>query len=62
MMEPDELDKETLIIHLTDQLFNNLSWTSSFDFINQSGKGKDILGLLPVRSNLVWRYFLSLLK
>jgi hypothetical protein len=27
------------------------------------GEGhRDILGLVPVRSNLIWRYFLSLLK
>lgn len=57
-----EMVKDTIIIELSDQLFNNLSWSYSFDFINQEGKAKDFLGLIPVRSNLIWRYFLSLLK
>jgi len=56
------MEKETIVIPLNDALFSNLSWASSFDFINNPAKGRDILGLIPVRSNLVWRYFLSLLK
>lgn len=59
---PGEKVKETIIIELSEQLFSNLSWAYSFDFVNQEGKAKEILGLIPVRSNLVWRYFLSLLK
>ena len=52
-----------MVIPLTEQLFQNLSWAQAFDFINESGAGqKEILGLIPVRSNVVWRYFLSLLK
>lgn len=58
----DQQVKETIIIELSDQLFNNLSWAQAFDYLNQDGKQKDILGLIPMRSNLVWRYFLSLLK
>ena len=50
------------MIPLNDALFQNLSWASSFDQINQPNKGKEILGLVPVRSNLVWRYFMSQLK
>lgn len=53
---------ETLQIPLTDSLFKNLSWASSFDYVNHPQKARQILGLNPVRSNLVWRYFLSLLK
>ena len=52
--------KDTLFIDLDDQLFKNMSWASSFDFIES--KSRDILGLVPVRSNLIWRYFLSMLK
>ena len=56
-------NNETMVIPLTEQLFQNLSWAQSFDFINEPGVGqKEILGLIPVRSNIVWRYFLSLLK
>lgn len=62
MNQTGEKVKETIIIELSDQLFNNLSWAYAFDFVNQEGKAKEILGLIPVRSNLVWRYFLSLLK
>jgi hypothetical protein len=49
-----------MVIPLTDQLFQNMSWASSFDFVNQGDR--EILSLCPVRSNIVWRYFLSLLK
>lgn len=51
-----------MVIPLTDQLFQNMSWASSFDFINQQDVQREILGLISVKSNLVWRYFLSLLK
>lgn len=51
-----------MVIPLTDQLFQNMSWASSFDFVNQQDIKRDILGLVSVKSNLVWRYFLSLLK
>jgi hypothetical protein len=54
--------KETMVIPLTDQLFSNMSWVASFDFINQKDVEREILGIIPVKSNLVWRYFLSLLK
>lgn len=60
--DPASQVRDTLVIELDDTLFNNLSWSSSFDFINQEEKGQNILGLVPVRSNLIWRYFLSLLK
>ena len=39
-----------------------MSWAASFDFINQQDVQREILGLISVKSNLVWRYFLSLLK
>lgn len=52
---------ETLTIPLSECLFKNISWAASFDQIAQ-GQGRNILGLVPVRSNLIWRYFLSLLK
>jgi hypothetical protein len=39
-----------------------LSWVSSFEFINDQTVRREILGLEPVKSNLIWRYFLSLLK
>ena len=39
-----------------------MSWAASFDFINQQDEKREILGLVSVKSNLVWRYFLSLLK
>ena len=51
-----------MVIPLTDQLFQNMSWAASFDFINQQDIQREILGLVSVKSNLVWRYFLSLLK
>ena len=37
-----------------------MSWASSFDFVDT--KHREILGLYAVKSNLIWRYFLSLLK
>lgn len=55
-------NNETMVIPLTEQLFQNLSWAQSFDFINEAGAYREILGLIPVRSNIIWRYFLSLLK
>jgi hypothetical protein len=51
-----------MVIPLTDQLFQNMSWATSFDFLNQQDMQRDILGLIVVKSNLVWRYFLSMLK
>jgi hypothetical protein len=39
-----------------------MSWAASFDFINQQDVQREILGLISVKSNLIWRYFLSLLK
>lgn len=55
---------ETMVVPLSESLFQNISWSNSFDCINDpSGEGsRDILGLVPVRSNLIWRYFLSLLR
>ena len=55
-------NKETIVISLNDQLFQSLSWVSSFEFINDQTVRREILGLEPVKSNLIWRYFLSLLK
>jgi hypothetical protein len=55
-------NNETMVIPLTEQLFHNLSWAQSFDFVNESNAYREILGLIPVRSNIIWRYFLSLLK
>ena len=55
-------NNETMVIPLTEQLFQNISWAQSFDFINEAGAHREILGLIPVRSNIIWRYFLSLLK
>ena len=55
-------NNETMVIPLTEQLFQNISWAQSFDFINEAGACRDILGLVPVRSNIIWRYFISLLK
>jgi hypothetical protein len=49
-----------MVIPLTDQLFQNMSWATSFDFLNQQDMQRDILGLVVVKSNLVWRYFLSM--
>ena len=51
-----------MVIPLTEQLFQNISWAQSFDFINEAGAYREILGLIPVRSNIIWRYFISLLK
>jgi hypothetical protein len=51
-----------MVIPLTDQLFQNMSWAASFDFLNQQDMQRDILGLVVVKSNLIWRYFLSMLK
>lgn len=39
-----------------------MSWTASFDFVDDKHLNREILGLYPVRSNVVWKYFLSLLK
>ena len=51
-----------MVISLTDQLFQNMSWASSFDFLNQQDMQREIFGLVVVKSNLIWRYFLHLLK
>ena len=51
-----------MVIPLTEELFQNISWAQSFDFINEAGAYREILGLIPVRSNIIWRYFISLLK
>ena len=51
-----------MVIPLTDHLFQNMSWAASFDFLNQQDMQRDILGLVVVKSNLIWRYFLSMLK
>ena len=61
-LDIDLTNHETLQIHLTPTLFQNISWANSFDFICTSPVQKDILGIQGCRSNLVWRYFLSLLK
>ena len=55
-------EKETIVIPLNEQLFQNLSWVTAFEFINDKTVKRELLGLVPVRSNLVWRYFLSLLQ
>jgi hypothetical protein len=60
--QDEQPNKETMVIPLTDQLFTNMSWAASFDFINNKETEREILGLIAVKSNLVWRYFLSLLK
>lgn len=43
-------------------MFAAVRWSASFDFVAAKGTPQQILGLVPVRSNLIWRYFLSLLK
>jgi hypothetical protein len=50
------------VVPLKEQLFSNLSWANSFDYINEISDKREILGLVPVKSNLIWRFFLSILK
>ena len=61
-----ELDQsqmmETMVIPLSDQFFQNISWVSAFDYVNDSQANRDILGLVSVRSNLIWRFFIKMLK
>ena len=53
---------DTMQVHLSEEMFASINWPTSFDFVQKKADPKDILGLVPVRSNLIWRYFLSLLK
>ena len=39
-----------------------MSWSHSFDFVDNQNVTREILGLYPVKSNIVWKFFLSLLK